>query len=318
MWDIVGIDMPCIDLNVNVGAFPEPNKGTRIDKLTWQGGGKVASGMVASARLGAKCAMTGAVGDDIYGRFCIADFARHGIDSQSMRIRKGCTTSLSVVLSDRETGGRSIMGYPGNCKRIAYEELDLGKIRDAKYLFLSTADELAVKAATVAREAGVKVVVDADWYSQAMVDFIPYTDVYIASEFFYDQMYGNEAFERNCAEVKAKGPGIVVFTRGDKGCVGLSDEGFFSLPAFKVDVADTVGAGDVYHGAFIAGLLTGRSVKDTARFASAVSAIKCTRIGGRAGIPSLAMVEQFLKDGTIDYTELDERVEFYARGLEHV
>ena len=68
-----------------------------------------------------------------------------------------------------------------------------------------------------------------------------------------------------------------MFTFGEKGCVGYSKEGFFVLPAFSVDVVDTVGAGDVFHGAFLAQLLKGQSVMECARAASAVSAIKCTK-----------------------------------------
>ena len=63
-FDVVGIDSPCMDLAVNVQHFPKANGGEQIKELSWQGGGKVASGMVAAARLGAKCAIMGNVGDD--------------------------------------------------------------------------------------------------------------------------------------------------------------------------------------------------------------------------------------------------------------
>ena len=79
-FEVAGYDMPCVDLAVNVDVFPKPNGGTGVRAMSWQGGGKVASGMVACARLGAKCAMMGAVGSDDYGQFCIRDFERHGID----------------------------------------------------------------------------------------------------------------------------------------------------------------------------------------------------------------------------------------------
>ena len=90
---------PCVDLAVNVDVFPKPNGGKGVRDLSWQGGGKVATGMVAAARLGAKCAMLGAVGDDDYGKFVLRDFERHGIDVHGMQVRPGQTTSLSIVLS---------------------------------------------------------------------------------------------------------------------------------------------------------------------------------------------------------------------------
>ena len=88
------------------------------------------------------------------------------------------------------------------------------------------------------------------------------------------------------------------------------------LPSFDVVVQDTVGAGDVFHGAYVVGLLRGYSAKEAARLATAVSCIKCTRIGGRAGIPDWDTVQKYLKTGEIDYTEIDERVAFYGRKLQ--
>ena len=81
---------------------------------------------------------------------------------------------------------------------------------------------------------------------------------------------------------------------------------------------DTLGAGDVYHGAYLAALIDGKDAKEAARYASGVSAIKCTRIGGRSGIPTKEVVEKFLATGEIDYTEIDQRVKFYERGIIHV
>jgi len=71
----------------------------------------------------------------------------------------------------------------------------------------------------------------------------------------------------------------------------------------------------VFHGAFIFGLLQGWDAEKTAGFSSAVSAIKCTRLGGRAAIPDYKTVEKFIKTGEIDYTEIDKRVEFYKEGM---
>ena len=92
-------------------------------------------------------------------------------------------------------------------------------------------------------------------------------------------------------------------------------ENSFELPAFKVNVVDTTGAGDVFHGAFDYAYLQGWDVKKCARFASGASAIKCTRPGGRAGIPDLLTLTRFLEEGVIDYTEIDERVRHYKQGF---
>ena len=318
MFDIVGIDMPSQDLNVCLDIFPSPNQGMPVRQTTWQGGGKVASGLAASARLGAKCAIIGAVGGDLYGRFCAKDLERHGVDIGALHMDENAITSLSVVVSDRETGGRSILYRRGTVVMPGLTDSHRRLIAKAKYLHLAGAGEMHIEAAKAARAVGVKVLMDADDTSQAMVDMLPLIDVFIASEYFYNTLYGDGLYEPHLRDLLAKGPEIAVFTLGEKGCAGLGPDGFFFVPAFKVDVVDTVGAGDVYHGAYAAALARGMGAKASARYASAVAAIKCTRIGGRAGIPDSVVVDRFLTDGTIDYAEIDRRVEFYERGLEHV
>ena len=111
------------------------------------------------------------------------------------------------------------------------------------------------------------------------------------------------------------GPDIVVFTLGEKRLRWGSGNEFFMEEGFSVEVMDTTGAGDVYHGAFIAGLLQGWDARRTARFSNAVSAIKCTRMGGRAAIPTFDTVMKFLETGIIDYEEIDQRVARYRRRI---
>ncbi len=318
-FDIAGYDMPCVDLAVNVDVFPKPNGGTGINSMSWQGGGKVASGMVAAARLGAKCAMLGAVGSDDYGKFCIRDFERHGIDVSGMKVREEETTSLSIVLSDRETNGRSIVHRLGSAPPPTEEELDRRILESCRWFFISHVTQVSLEAARLAKEAGAKIIVDADSYSTEMLENIGIVDAFVASEFFYRMRFRGreEEYEANCREVWKLGPPVVVFTLGAKGCVGYSqEEGYFQMPSFPVEVQDTVGAGDVFHGAYAVGLLRGLSPKEAARLATGVSCIKCTRIGGRAGIPDWETVQKFLSTGEIDYTEIDKRVEFYGRKLQ--
>lgn len=317
-FDVVGIDGPCVDLVLNVNEFPKANGGTRVQNCSWQGGGKVATGMVAAARLGAKGGILGHVGADNYGDFCIKDFERHGIDTKYLLRREEKTTNFSVIVSDKMTMGRSILFHPGTAPMITKEELPVDYIQNARYFFIAHLDQVTVQAVRIAREAGVKIVIDADSYIENLEEAIPLIDVFVGSEFLYNKLFDNMNYEENCRSIMERGPEIVVFTLGEKGCVGISKEGFFEHPAYHVEVVDTLGAGDVYHGAFIAGLLQGWSAKETALFSSAVSAVKCTRIGGRAGIPDMNTVIGFMKTGVVDYTEIDERVKFYQRGMENV
>jgi ribokinase len=91
------------------------------------------------------------------------------------------------------------------------------------------------------------------------------------------------------------GPQIVVQTEGKDGSYTLTAEERFHTPAFDIRVVDTTGAGDVFHGAYLVGLLHGWNLQDVAIFATAVSAIKCTHLGGRKGIPTFEQTLTFLQ-----------------------
>ncbi|MEL7607897.1 MAG: carbohydrate kinase family protein [Bacillota bacterium] len=315
MYDVVGIDAPNIDLLLNLEEFPKPDGFTPVSACSWQGGGKVATGMVAAARLGAKAAMLGFVGDDAYGRFILEDFERHGIDIGGIAVRKGKRTNMATVLSDRQSGGRSVLWLPGDAERLRSDEIPDHYLQNTRFFHIAQADELTLDKARKARLAGAKVIIDADNYSDDLLNCFDAVDIFIASEFVYNKMFSGVDYEAASRAVLQKGPEIAVFTLGSRGCAGTGPEGFFFIPAYSVQVKDTVGAGDVFHGAFVAGLLRGWNAEQTARFASAVSAIKCTRIGGRAGIPTMDAALAFMQTGTIDESELDERVEYYSKGI---
>ena len=318
-FDVVGIDMPCWDLAVNLDEYPLPNTSGPVNRLSWQGGGKVSTGIIAAARLGAKCSISGAVGDDLFGQLCIRDFKEHGIHTGRLLVRQDATTGFSVVISDKNTMGRSILYSRGTAKNLSTIEFDKEILKDTRYLFISSINDTTVMAVKAAREEGIKIMIDADSYTDDLPALIPMIDVFVGSEFVYSELFDNpDQFRKNLESIYVRGPKIVVFTFGEKGSCGFCREGYFEVSAYKVKVEDTLGAGDVFHGAFVVGLLKGFSAEETTRFASAVSAIKCTKIGGRAGIPDYDTAIEFMKTGLIHSDELDERVNKYERGVENV
>ena len=106
----------------------------------------------------------------------------------------------------------------------------------------------------------------------------------------------NDELREACRAIREMGAKCVVVTLGERGLVYFDGETFGELPAFEVEVVDTTGAGDVFHGAFCYGLAQGFPLQENLRFAAAAAALKCRRIGGRAGIPRRAEVDAFLRE----------------------
>ena len=141
-------------------------------------------------------------------------------------------------------------------------------------------------------------VLDADSLSrpQDMGALLRATDYLIASKVFAEALTGLTSPSEAAEVLAGYGSSVTVVTLGEEGSLTLAGGRSFHTPAFPVDVVDTTGAGDVYHGAFIFGLLREWPLEKTAEFASAVAAMSCTRLGGRQGIPTLDEAISFLLD----------------------
>ena len=303
-YDVVGIGDLCLDITAGVPKIPETDMAQRLLFQTSQGGGKVPTAMVALSRLGASCTLFATYGGDGAGRYCRQELADAGVDTGHMVCLKQEATNLTFCLAEQQTGGRSCIGSYG-LRGILPEELDRGVIETAKYLHLWKMTPAALLAAEWIHEAGGRVVFDADRYEKETEEHIGITDVFICSEFFFREMCGeaqsSKALRDGLKRIRSRGPKTVIVTRGAKGYAGIDADGYFEGSAFtEIEVVDSTGAGDVFHGAYIYGLLQEKDARESARYAAAVAAIKCTRSGGRTGIPDARTTELFLESGTID------------------
>lgn len=315
--DVVGIGTPYYDMVINVSKMPGLDGAAGANEAFYQGGGKVATAMAAAARLGRSAGMMAKVGENHRGQFIINDFRYNGVDTSAIIVdAPGTSSPFCLSLSEEEHKTRIFIGKEGTAGELLPEEIDYEYLGKAKYLHLENGRPASAAAALFAREHGIVTVMDADNYQEGIVKLLPCLDVFIASEFFYRDMFGNLPYEEGCRKLLEAGPSTAIVTLGSRGSVGMTaQDGFFRTESFQVPVRDTTGAGDVLHGAYIVGLLEGMDAPECARFASAVSAIKCTCFGGRTGIPNRVTVQRFLETGEIDRTEAQRRLAYYRNNL---
>lgn len=311
MREVIAYGSSTVDNLVHIDHLPtQKDEGAQILETSWQFGGKVASALTAIGQLGASGSMIGMVGADFYGKCIIRDFERYNIDTS--HILQDGTSAFSLVLSDEVTHGRNIIFEMPKGRKYGVEDIDEAFVAQHKILHLENADAVSHRLADIMHQAGGIVTVDGDGYSDEMQAMMPKFDVFIGSEFYYTKLFGeSEDFESNLEKVRKMGPKIAVFTLGDRGSVVKWDGGFYFAPGYKVKVVDTVGAGDVYHGAYIYALLQNMRPDEAAQFSNAVSSIKCTAIGGRAGVPNREMVDSYMKTGEYDRTLIEEKLARY-------
>lgn len=317
--DVISFGTPVMDLLINIDSQLPPNGSVYANDFSWQYGGKVSTGIVATKILcpDSECGITGHTGG-AYGEYIRKDFVRHGIDISHLRQFDEQESPFAVCLSIKDVSARNFYIKPATIERPLPKDVEEEYVKDCTYLFIADARPGTQHACKVAKSGGAKVVYDADlYYDEGMPETIALTDYFIPSEMTYNHMYPNGGdYETNLREMKTmcSEGAVVIVTLGEKGVVGIDEnDAFFQQDGYVVEDVDTTGAGDVYHGAFIAGLLRGMTVRESSQYAQATSAIKCTRIGGRAAIATHDVVMQFMQTGEIDYTEIDKRVQYYAK-----
>lgn len=322
MKKVIGIGECCVDFVAQMARMPKTDCCVPLQGTSWQGGGKVATALAALGRLGMQADMISAVGDDPYGRFCMEDFRRNGVDVGHMIVVKGAQTDFCIALAESETQGRSFIGRFGGLPPLTAENLDMRHIAGADYLHLEAIDACTLAAIACVHENGGRVVIDADRYRPEIEANLSQIDIFIGSEYYFAGMFPQahpqelKDYEPYLLRIAENGPEIAVITLGARGCVGVDAQGFFSVPAFhNVKILDTTGAGDVFHGGYIFAHAKGIDAREAARFASAVSAIKCTSPGGRSGIPTEKAVERFLETGEIDPFEAQRWTEYYQNAI---
>ena len=323
--NVAGIGTPYFDQLLSIDVLPVTDNGARTLESSWQYGGKVPTALVALARLGYTASIHANVGG-IFGKCIRRDFERHGIDCSHLVDIPGTQSGAVVCLAEKSTGGRSFLGikHPVNVPNMTVDELDKVALLQADWLLISDLDKPSAQAAQWFKEAGKPVVIDADYMSHDSVDKLTLVDHFIASEYTYKHLTGGngqdtdcETHEKNLKIMRAwqkNERAVTVATLGANGVIGIDEDGkFFKMPAYKVNVVDTTGAGDVFHGAYIAGRLKGLDAVNACQFAQAVSAVKCTKLGGRAAIPNQEQVKEFMATGRCDFPELDERAAYYSQ-----
>jgi len=266
----------------------------RSTDYTTLGGGMAANAAVTGARLGGAVSFWGRGGDDAAGREMRATLAAEGIDVANFKLFADGRSSVSGIIVD-SIGERQIVNFRGSFPEAA-DWLPRDDVAKAAAVL---ADPRWVDGAaamfTEARARGIPTVLDGDMADAEIFErLLPLTDHAIFSEPALAAFAGS-ADDVSLSKLARFNCRVTAVTRGGEGVSWYESGRLQRRAAYPVSVVDTTGAGDVFHGAYVLSIGAGLSVPDAMAFASAAAALKCTRSGGRDGIPSIQDCLAFMR-----------------------
>ncbi|MET4384530.1 sulfofructose kinase [Bradyrhizobium sp. F1.4.3] len=258
------------------------------------GGGMAANASVAVARLGASVAFWGRAGDDAAGHEMRSAFITHGVEVENFRLFPDGRSSVSGIIVD-SSGERQIVNFRGLFPEAA-GWLPLEAVGRASSVL---ADPRWMEGAATlfheARSRGIPTVLDGDMADPAVFErLLPLADHAIFSEPALTAFAGS-ARDESLAALARFGCRVVAVTRGGDGVSWYESGRLHRQSAFAIEVVDTTGAGDVFHGAYALAIGVGLDVRDAIAFSAATAAMKCGHAGGRNGIPTINECLAFMR-----------------------
>lgn len=302
--DVIGIGACTIDHLFVVDQLPKFGEIVCSSTYDRQLGGAVATALVALAQFGISTQLISKIGSDYEGDFIITEFQRKNVDISNLAIEKNGVSRVILVLIDRASGERCFTWRPENLKPLELTHSNQIAIQSAKILHLNESNETTMQAAKWAKNANVTIVFDGGWLSESVNELLQMVDIPIVSEEFGKQWIPNATANKVIEELFNLNKSIAVVTLGAKGCIVKSEKGTFAFPAFPIKAIDTTGAGDAFRAGFIYGLLQNWEIEQIICFSSAVAAINCLTIGGQAGLPTVDMVERFLRNSSFPFNSV--------------
>lgn len=297
--DVVGLGLNATDTVIVVHGFPALGNKERVVSVEQHAGGQVATALVTCRRLGLGARYIGRVGDDRPGRFQLQSLKREGIDLRYTRVARDVPNQFAYIIVDQATGERTV--FWDRDSRLAVEARDVkpAAVAGARALHLDGCDvEACLVAAGWARRAGIPVVADLDTVYKNVERLFPFIDYLIASTNFLPAVTGEadpfRVLEYMAKEYRIRAPGM---TLGRDGALLYWGGRFHYSPGFVVETVDTTGAGDVFHGAFIYGLIRGWKTDRILDFSNAMAGLNCTAIGARGAIRSETEAARLMKAG---------------------
>jgi sulfofructose kinase len=296
---VLGIGINATDTVIRLPRFPTVDSKVEVTSAEIKAGGQVASAMAACRRWGLRVRYAGKIADDPAGQFQREEMDREDVEAYWITAR-GEASQSAFILVDEPTGERTVLWKRDPAIALRPGDMRREWLQGASALLVDGHDTAAAAlAAQWAREEQVPVIADLDNRYPGVEALLQFTDFPITSRDFPGRLTGERdllvALPKMHDQFKCRLSGA---TLGRLGVIVWDGRQFVLCPGFRVNPIDTTGAGDVFHGAFLYGLVHGWGVKEILEFSCAAAALNCEALGARGGIRSLKEIRRMQRDGT--------------------
>jgi sugar/nucleoside kinase (ribokinase family) len=297
---ILCIGMPVRDLTFRVSGVPargSKENATHFDEIC---GGNALNAAIGIVRLGGRASICGPMGDarETSSRFIFEKLAQEGVETKDIVHMPGLVTPISSVMVD-PSGERTIVTFRDPALwKVRLPSIDMLLEDCAAILTESRCAEFCTDLCAEARRRGIPVVVDVDRAMSLREGLLNASSHLVFSSEPLQETADVTDDGQALKKIAKLTPSFLAGTRGPKGTIWLDEQGNLQeTPAFPVHTVDTLGAGDVFHGAFALAITENQELREALRFASAAAALKCTRFGGAFAAPQRAEVTELLSYG---------------------
>jgi sulfofructose kinase len=296
--DVVGVGLNATDTLIHVPSYPAPGAKVALSSINILPGGQVATAMIACRSWGMRTRYVGKLGDDAAAATHRQEFAHAGVEAHIITA-PGCASAQSFIIVDPH-GERTVLWGRDEKLVLRSDELKREWIVNARALLVDGCDTVAaITAATWAREAGIPVIADLDDAYPGIDALLNKIDFLIVSRDMPQRLCGETDLNRSLPRLMDRfGCGLTAATLGIDGVLAWDGKHFHPACAYRVPVIDSTGAGDIFHAAFIYGLLQGWELQRQLDFACAAAALNCMATGARGGIQGVDEIEKLMRTGS--------------------
>lgn len=281
-----------------IPSYPGLERMVEMHQFSMQCGGAAAVAAATLANLGASVAYVGKVSDDHFGEVISGSLADLGVNLRGLVHCPGRIGGFSFIAIDEAASKRTVFHSAGDLPPMNVEEVDLTLLDGARYLLLDGSEPGAqIAAAQFAKGSNCGIVLKLNRRRPGTTELIGLADYLVVSENFVSELVATGELETGLRSLKERGCRAVVITLGEEGCIGLGpDEQLVRVPGYEVDVIDTTGAGEVFVGTLVHGILEGWPFSLTLQIANRAAAHACTRLGALASLPRQEEIRAYRKE----------------------